>query len=99
MNKFYLSRLVLPALIFVFALSASAQQGNTISLTAADYERAERFMGYNTGQLVDRGGVRPNWLSDERFWYRVLTAQGSEFVLVNPANGTRGAAFDHARLA
>jgi dipeptidyl aminopeptidase/acylaminoacyl peptidase len=99
MNKSYLSRLVLPALIFVFALSAAAQQGNTISLTAADYARAEKFMGYNTGQLVDRGGVRPNWLPGERFWYRVLTPQGSEFILVNPANGTRGAAFDHARLA
>jgi dipeptidyl aminopeptidase/acylaminoacyl peptidase len=99
MNKFYLSRLVLPALIFVFALGASAQQGNPISLTAADYARAEKFMGYNTGQFVDRGGVRPNWLPDERFWYRVTTAQGSEFVLVNPADGTRGAAFDHTRLA
>lgn len=56
-------------------------------------------MGYNTGQMVDRGSVRPNWLPGERFWYRVLTAQGSEFVLVNPANGTRQPAFDHARLA
>ena len=44
-------------------------------------------MGYNTGQLVDRGSVRPNWLADERFWYRAMTAQGSEFILVNPANG------------
>jgi dienelactone hydrolase len=99
MNKFYLSRLLLPALIFAFALTAAAQQGNTISLTAADYARAEKFMGYNTGQFVDRGGVRPNWLPGERFWYRVLTAQGSGFVLVNPANGTRQPAFDHARLA
>ena len=99
MNKLYLSRLLLPALIFVFALNAFAQQGNPISLTAADYERAEKFLGYNTGQLVDRGGVRANWLPDERFWYRVLTAQGSEFILVNPANGTRAQAFDHAKLA
>lgn len=99
MNKFYFSKLVLPTLIFVFALSAFAQPGNTVSLTAADYERAERFMGYNTGQLIDRTGVRPNWLPDERFWYRVLTAQGSEFILVNPANGTRQPVFDHARLA
>lgn len=99
MNKLYLSSLVLPALVFTFVLNALAQQGNTISLTAADYARAEKFMGYNTGKLVDRGGARPNWLPGERFWYRVLTAQGSEFVLVNPANGTRQPAFDHARLA
>ena len=46
--------------------SALAQQ----KYTAADYQRAERFMGYNTTPLVLRSGVRPNWLPDERFWYR-----------------------------
>jgi dipeptidyl aminopeptidase/acylaminoacyl peptidase len=99
MKKKYFSRLVFPTLIFAFALTAFAQTGNQVSVTATDYARAEKFMGYNTGQLVDRGGVRPNWLPDERFWYRVLTAQGSEFILVNPANKTRQPAFDHARLA
>jgi dipeptidyl aminopeptidase/acylaminoacyl peptidase len=99
MNKFHLSRFAVPALIFAFALNALAQIGNVGSLTAADYERAEKFMGYNTGQLVDRGSVRPNWLPDERFWYRAMTAQGSEFILVNPATGARQPAFDHAKLA
>ena len=75
--------------------SASAQQ----KFTAADYARAEQLMGYNTTPLVLRSGVRPNWLPDERFWYRVTTAEGAEFVLVDPAKGTRAPAFDHARLA
>ena len=75
--------------------SASAQQ----KFTAADYARAEQLMGYNTSPLVLRSGVRPNWLPDERFWYRVTTAEGAEFVLVDPAKGTRAPAFDHARLA
>jgi dipeptidyl aminopeptidase/acylaminoacyl peptidase len=96
MKKFYRLRFVLPLLIFAFASASFAQ---TVSLTVADYERAEKFMGYNTGQLVDRASVRPNWLAGERFWYRVLTAQGSEFVLVNPATGTRQPLFDHAKLA
>ena len=52
--------------------SASAQQ----KFTAADYARAEQLMGYNTTPLVLRSGVRPNWLPDERFWYRVTTAEG-----------------------
>ncbi|MET0752329.1 MAG: DPP IV N-terminal domain-containing protein [Pyrinomonadaceae bacterium] len=99
MNKFYLSKLALPALIFAFALTVFAQQGNVISLTADDYARAEKFMGYNTAPLVDRGGVRPNWLEGDRFWYRVLTAQGSEFIMVNPATGTREPAFDQTKLA
>jgi dipeptidyl aminopeptidase/acylaminoacyl peptidase len=67
--------------------------------TAAEYARAEKFMGYNTNPLVVRSGVRPNWLPDERFWYRVTTATGSEFVLVDTAKGTRAPAFDHTRVA
>ena len=77
------------------ALSAFAQQ----KFTAAEYQRAEKFMTYNTAPLVLRSGVRPNWLPDERFWYRVTTAEGSEFVLVDPAKGTRAPAFDHVKLA
>src|SRR5436190_9618333 len=75
--------------------SASAQQ----KFSATDYQRAEKLMGYNTTSLVLRSGVRPNWLPDERFWYRVTTAEGAEFVLVDPAKGTRAPAFDHAKLA
>src|SRR4249920_149011 len=75
--------------------SAAAQQ----RFTAADYTRAEKLMGYNTTPLVLRSGVRPSWLPDERFWYRVTTAEGEEFVLVDPVKGTRAPAFDHAKLA
>ncbi len=92
MNKF-----ILAAIPFAFVLTANAQQ-HTV-LTAKDYERAERLMGYNTEPLVDRSSVRPNWLPDDRFWYRVLTPQGSEFILVDPAKGTRNAAFDQQKLA
>src|SRR4051794_25464673 len=63
--------------------------------TAAEYGRAEKFMTYNTASLVYRSGVRPNWIADERFWYRVTTPTGAEFVLVDPAKGTRAPAFDH----
>ncbi len=89
-----------------FALSAngvSAQQSDASaapkSLTADDYARAEKFMAYNTMPLVDRPAVRPNWLPDGRFWYRNVTGQGSEFVLVNPATGARQSAFDQTKLA
>ncbi|MBV9987429.1 MAG: DPP IV N-terminal domain-containing protein [Chitinophagaceae bacterium] len=68
-------------------------------LTTADYARAEKAMSYNTSQLVDRFNIQPNWLPDGRFWYRVLTAQGSEFIIVDPATGNRQPAFDHAKLA
>jgi dipeptidyl-peptidase 4 len=76
------------------ALPALAQQ-----ITSADYAHAEKFMGYNTTPLVYGSGVRPNWIAGDRFWFRVTTATGSEFVLVDPARGTRAPAFDHAKLA
>ena len=69
------------------------------ALTEQDYADAERFMGYNTGDLVLGGSVAPNWLGDERFWYRVTTQRGTEFLLVDPVEQTRRPAFDHERLA
>ncbi len=92
MNKFLLT-----AISSAMILAAHAQQGASIS--AADYARAESMLTYNTEPLVDHGPVRPNWLPGDKFWYRSLTAQGSEFILINPANGKRSAAFDQQKLA
>jgi dipeptidyl aminopeptidase/acylaminoacyl peptidase len=96
MNTIRLSKV---AFALVFVLSAFVQFAPAQNLTAADYARAEKFLNYNTGPLVDRGPVRPNWLDGDRFWYRVLTSTGSEFLMVDPAKGTRAPAFDHAKLA
>ena len=68
-------------------------------LTTADYAQAEKFMNYNVAPLVLHTMARPNWLPDERFWYRTTTANGSEFVLFDPAKKTGQPAFDHAKLA
>ena len=46
-----------------------------------------------------RPWVTPNWLDRDRFWYELRVPAGREFVLVDPGAGTRGAAFDHDRLA
>ncbi len=80
-----------------WAAGARAQQGGT--LTDNDYAHAETLLSYGTAPLIDHDLGRPNWISGDRFWYRVLTAQGSEFILVNPAKGTRVPAFDQAKLA
>jgi len=78
-----------------FILFVDAQD----ALTAKDYANAENQMGYNTQKYVDRANVFPNWMPGEKFWYRVLTPTGSEFVLVDAAKGTRTVAFDHEKLA
>ena len=85
------------AATFFVSSAAAAQQ--LPALTAQDYARAERFLSYNTQALVDGSAGQPHWLANDRFWYRVLTAQGSEFVLVDPGRKTRQPAFDHTRLA
>ena len=64
------------------------------ALTAADYARAEKFMGYNTTPLVLHSGVRPTWVpgdTGDRFWYRVTTEKGIEVVMIDPATGRRSA--------
>ena len=83
------------------SMAAPDRSGDTPrALTAADYARAERFMSSNTAPLVLRAGVRPTWLSGDRFWYRnALADEGGEFVLVDPKKKSRGPAFDHAGVA
>ncbi|MFD1468887.1 DPP IV N-terminal domain-containing protein [Hymenobacter caeli] len=95
MHKYFL--VLLTATAFLVSATASAQQ--LPALTAKDYARAEGFLGYNTLPLVDRSMGAPTWLAGDRFWYRVLTPQGSEFVLVDPVRKTKTAAFDPAKLA
>ena len=88
--------LLTAATLFVSSATLAQQRP---ALTAEDYARAERAMSYNTQALVDHSGGQPNWLAGDRFWYRVMTAQGSEFVLIDPVRKTRTAAFDQAKLA
>jgi dipeptidyl aminopeptidase/acylaminoacyl peptidase len=76
------------------AIATNAQQ-----LTAKDYERAEKFMNYNTDPFIDGGVVRPNWLAGEQFWYLVSGSKKNEFILVDPVTKKRSSAFDHQKLA
>jgi len=78
----------------------AAQQGNGVvrAFTAADYQRAEKLLGYNVTPLVDHK-IRPAWLVDERLWYRDPVPEGIEFIIFDPARGTHQPAFDQVRLA
>lgn len=89
MNK--ISTLLFASFLFLFTFDISAQQNAPRALTNEDYARAEKMLGYNTAPLVDRAVARPTFLPDGRFWYQVLTPTGREFVLINPADGSRTA--------
>ena len=82
------------------AMPALGQQGGgaTLPVTTADYQRAEKFVGYNTTPLVFHK-IRPAWLSDELLWYRDPVPEGIEFVIFDPVRGTRQPAFDQVQLA
>lgn len=99
MNKLFFS-----AMLVFLAGAGRAQQGGSPAtaggtLTTNDYAHAESLLTYGTEPLVDNSMGRLVWLDGDRFWYRVLTAQGSSFILVNPSKGTRSAAFDQPKLA
>lgn len=78
-------KLVLTTLVLFISAAAVTSQ----TVTATDYTRAERMLSYRTAPLVDRNNVRPIWLPDGRFYYRVLTPIGSEYVLIDPRDGSR----------
>lgn len=82
-----------------WALSAAGHAQSRPTISAADYARAERLLGPNVTGLVYRGTVRPNWLRDDRFWYRNAIPEGFEFVMVDAARRTRSRAFDHSAMA
>jgi dipeptidyl aminopeptidase/acylaminoacyl peptidase len=92
MNKFLLT-----AIPLVIALTANAQQRPV--LTAKDYEHAESMLSYNTEPLIQHTGIHPTWLPDDRFYYLASVAEGNQFILFNPAKGTKAPAFDHQKLA
>ena len=68
-------------------------------VTAADYARAEGFLGQTMSPLVLGARVAPNWLEGDRFWYRNTVLGGAEFVVVDPDDRRRERAFDHGGVA
>jgi dipeptidyl-peptidase-4 len=65
------------------ATSALAQSGR--QYTAADYDRAVRFLGPALAGLTSGGTVAANWQPDNRFWYRTNT----NVVVIDPAKKSR----------
>ena len=68
--------------------AVSADGGTVTQITTLDQSRREI------------NHMWPTWLPDGCFWYRnTIEDNGSQFILVDPVKGTRGPAFDHAKVA
>ena len=90
--------LVVAAAAFAPLCAARQTSGSAGAVTASDYQRAEKFLPYNTTPLVFHK-VRATWLPGDRFWYRDTGPDRIEFVLFDAARGTHQPAFDHAKVA
>jgi dipeptidyl-peptidase-4 len=91
-NRSYVSRVLFSA---VFVAAPKITLGQTV-----DYQRAEQMLTWNALRNVTGDQVNPTWYPDStRFWYRVMTPRGFEFVTVNPKTGSRALLFDNGRLA
>jgi dipeptidyl-peptidase-4 len=93
------SLFVLVVILTPLPVLGQVQPATAPAVTREDYARAEGMLPASTYPRVYGSSVDPEWVSDGRFWYRNRIPEGSEFVLVDPAAGTRARAFDHATLA
>ena len=91
-------RYTLSLLSLLSALLPTAASGQP-AVTADDYARAERFLSGATDPLVSGVVAGAQWLADDRLAYRSPIPDGVEFIVADPAAGTRGRAFDHGRMA
>lgn len=96
------TRTLLRRVFFVIVLSLAIGWpvvAQNITVTADDYARAEGFLSSYTYPLVYGETVNPNWVNDERFWYRSEGAEGAVFFMVDANRGRKTEAFDHDKLA
>lgn len=93
------AHLTISFLLLLFAIPLTATAQSVPAVTVGDYARAEKRLAQNTSPLVIGTAGRVTWRQDGRAWYQVSTATGSQFIMVDPATGSREPAFDHERLA
>ena len=80
-------RKIIASLVLVTTvILVNAQQSD--SVTVKDYAHAVSFLTFNTSPYVDNGQVYPNWMPDDKFWYKNLNPKGSEIIVVDAAKGT-----------
>lgn len=89
-------------ILAAFVPAPLVAQATTVTPTppSIDYQRAEQMLSWNALRHVSGDQVVPTFYRDStRFWYRVMTPRGAEFVTVSSATGQRALLFENARLA
>jgi len=79
---------------------AAVPEGTIPVYGEANWQLAARFAPYKMSDLTYSTSVQPRWIQGtENFWYRYETAAGTDFILVDPAAGTKTPIFDNDRIA
>lgn len=76
---------------------STVQQADVITLE--DYQRAESFLSVNTAKLVRNNILAQYWQEDDRLIYRRSIEGGSEYIIADPAEGTKSALLNSEELA
>lgn len=71
------------SILILFSVSLSIAQK-----TVNDYNRAVSMLGGNLSKYIDNA-IQPQWLPDGRILYRKVEATQSNYVVFNPADGTK----------
>ncbi|MGB3773687.1 MAG: DPP IV N-terminal domain-containing protein, partial [Leeuwenhoekiella sp.] len=61
----------------------------TTSTTKEDYDRAVKFLAFNTYPLVYNGNVNAHWIDNDDFWYQNTSQDGTSFIWVNAKTGKK----------
>ncbi|TKC10639.1 S9 family peptidase [Pedobacter polaris] len=86
-------KLLISFFIFSIYLKANAQG------TIQDYQRAELFNGFIQNKIYN-SPTAIKWLPNKRqYFYSILTAKGTEFIIVDVKNLSKKPAFDQEQLA
>ncbi len=73
--------------LLLFLLIGHVAHGqNAKTFTEADYQHAAAMLNGNVSKLIDNA-IRPQWLPDNRLWYKSLTENLVEYKLFNPVDG------------
>ena len=85
----------------VVAAVSAKPEGSDPVWGEANWQLANRFASYKMSDLSYSTSVSPVWIegTDDNFWYSYETSAGREFILVDPAAGTKAPIFDNDRIA
>lgn len=79
-------KLVSLSLSIILLIGTAVHGQSTRTLTEADYQQATAMLSGHVSKLVDNA-IRPQWLDDNRLWYKSVSEDQEVYKLLDPANG------------